>query len=96
MSVSKNAGTFLKPHIHTLVPVMLESLTGLAPQYLNSVALRVSGQEEVQQKLDKARVAAYKMSPMMESINLVVVLSCSQYTFIRSFLLLLIFPYYKA
>lgn len=50
---------------------MLESLSGLEPQYLNYLAVRVAGQEDVQQKLDKARVAAFKMSPMMDSINLV-------------------------
>lgn len=74
VAISKNAGKLLKPHIHTLVPVMLESLSGLENQYLNYVALRVSGQEEIQQRLDKARVAAFKMSPMMDSINQV--LSC--------------------
>jgi len=71
VSVSQNAGKFLRPHIHMLVPIMLESLSGLEPQYLNYVALRVSGSEEAQEKLDKARIAASKMSPMMDSINLV-------------------------
>ncbi|XP_067931568.1 proteasome adapter and scaffold protein ECM29-like [Watersipora subatra] len=66
--MSKNAGEFLKPHIHTLVPTMLESLSGLEPQSLNYLAQRVG--EEAQEKLDKARVAASKMSPMMDSINL--------------------------
>lgn len=69
MAVSKNAGPFLKPHIHTLVPLMLESLSGLENQSLNYLALRVAGREEVEQRLDKARVAASKMSPMMDSIN---------------------------
>lgn len=71
VQMSKNAGAFLKPHIHTLVPIMLESLSGLEPQQLNYLALRVSGQEDIQQRLERARVAALKMSPMMDSINLV-------------------------
>ena len=74
MSMSKNAGEFLKPHIHTLVPIMLESLSGLEPQSLNYLSLRVG--EETQQKLDQARVAASKMSPMMDSISLVRYLLC--------------------
>ena len=71
VQMSKNARAFLKPHIHTLVPIMLESLSGLEPQQLNYLATRVAGNEDIQQRLDKARVAAFKMSPMMDSINLV-------------------------
>jgi len=74
--MSKNAGKFLKPHIHVLVPVMLESLSGLESQSLNYLSLRVAGREDIQQKLDKARVAASKMSLSLTHWYM----SCSAYS----------------
>lgn len=70
LSVSKAAGRLLQPHVDVLVPSLLESLSGLEPQQLNYLALQVAGREDVQERLDAARAAISKSSPMMECINL--------------------------
>ncbi|XP_064625293.1 proteasome adapter and scaffold protein ECM29-like isoform X2 [Lineus longissimus] len=74
LKISKNAGRLLKPHIPLLVAALLESLSGLEPQVLNYLSLHVGSDQNTQDKLDSARIAASKTSPMMETINL-----CVQY-----------------
>jgi len=70
MKMAKNAGPLLKPHIAVLVTALLESLSSLEPQMLNYLSLQVSSSQAVSEKLDSARVAATKTSPMMETINI--------------------------
>lgn len=74
LKISKNAGPLLKPHIPVLVTALLEAISGLEPQVMNYLSLQVSSNVEVQNRLDSARIAASKMSPMMETVNL-----CVQY-----------------
>ncbi|KAL3868785.1 hypothetical protein ACJMK2_041546 [Sinanodonta woodiana] len=74
LKISKNAGPLLKPLIPVLVPTLLEAVSGLEPQVMNYLSLQVASNVEVQNKLDSARIAASKMSPMMETVNL-----CVQY-----------------
>ncbi|XP_033738890.1 proteasome adapter and scaffold protein ECM29-like [Pecten maximus] len=74
LKISKNAGSLLKPHIPILVTALLEAVSGLEPQVLNYYSLRVSDSQAAQNQLDSARIAASKMSPMMETVNL-----CVQY-----------------
>lgn len=74
LKISKNAGRLLKPHIPILVTALLEAVSGLEPQVLNYYSLRVSDSQAAQERLDSARIAASKMSPMMETVNL-----CVQY-----------------
>lgn len=74
VKISKNAGALLKPHIPLLVIALLESLSGLENQSMNYVSLQLHKSEEVQEKLEGVRIAASKMSPMMETINM-----CVQY-----------------
>ncbi|XP_021353886.1 proteasome-associated protein ECM29 homolog [Mizuhopecten yessoensis] len=74
LKISKNAGSLLKPHIPILVTALLEAVSGLEPQVLNYYSLRVSDSQAAQDRLDSARIAASKMSPMMETVNL-----CVQY-----------------
>lgn len=74
LKISKNAGRLLKPHIATLVTALLEAISGLEPQVMNYLSLQVSSNVEIQNRLDSARIAASKMSPMMETVNL-----CVQY-----------------
>ncbi|XP_060085987.1 proteasome adapter and scaffold protein ECM29-like [Ylistrum balloti] len=74
LKISKNAGSLLKPHIPILVTALLEAVSGLEPQVLNYYSLRVSDSQAAQDQLDSARIAASKMSPMMETVNL-----CVQY-----------------
>eukprot|EP00794_Sanderia_malayensis_P008163 gene8163-9036_t len=72
--ISKSAGKFLKPHIPELTIALLESLSGLEPQYLNELNLQLTRSQDAQEKLDAIRVSALKSSPMMETIN-----KCVQY-----------------
>lgn len=74
LKISKNAGSLLKPHIPILVTALLEAVSGLEPQVLNYYSLRVADSQTAQDQLDSARIAASKMSPMMETVNL-----CVQY-----------------
>ncbi|XP_056020008.1 proteasome adapter and scaffold protein ECM29-like [Ostrea edulis] len=69
LKISKNAGPLLKPHIAVLVTALLEAVSGLEPQVMNYFSLRITGSEEAQERLDSARIAASKMSPMMETVN---------------------------
>ncbi|XP_046357928.2 proteasome adapter and scaffold protein ECM29-like isoform X1 [Haliotis rufescens] len=73
LQISKNAGALMKPHIPVLVAALLEAVSGLEPQVMNYLSFHVSTQA-TQEKLDSARIAASKMSPMMETIN-----RCVQY-----------------
>lgn len=75
LKISKTAGVLIKPHIPILVTSLLEAISGLEPQVLNYYSLHVSNTQEVQNKLDSARIAYSKMSPVTETINL-----CVQYT----------------
>ncbi|KAL4235658.1 hypothetical protein ACF0H5_004053 [Mactra antiquata] len=74
LKISKNAGPLLKPHIPILVTALLEAISGLEPQVVNYLSLQVSNNQDIQNRLDSARVAASKMSPMMETVN-----HCVQY-----------------
>ncbi|KAK3091483.1 hypothetical protein FSP39_020174, partial [Pinctada imbricata] len=69
LKISKNAGSLLKPHIPILVTALLEAVSGLEPQVLNYFSLRVGDNQATQERLDSARIAASKMSPMMETVN---------------------------
>lgn len=69
LKISKNAGPLLRPHIAVLVTALLEAVSGLEPQVMNYFSLRIAGSEEAQERLDSARIAASKMSPMMETVN---------------------------
>ncbi|XP_059151870.1 proteasome adapter and scaffold protein ECM29-like [Physella acuta] len=71
--ISRNAGALLKPNIPVLVPALLEAVSGLEPDVINYLSLHM-GTQAGQDKLDSARIAASKMSPMMETVN-----RCVQY-----------------
>lgn len=70
LKMSQNAGSLLKPHIPVLVTTLLESLSSLEMQELNTLSLRLSEETEVLEKLDTIRVKASRHSPMMETIEL--------------------------
>ena len=44
-------GKLLKPHIAKLVTALLESLSGLEPQYLNTLNLQLSKSKDAQDKV---------------------------------------------
>jgi proteasome component ECM29 len=70
MKISENAGSLLKPHIPVLVSTLLESLSSLEQQELNTLSLRLAGDTEVLEQLENVRVKASRKSPMMETIEL--------------------------
>ncbi|BFY99626.1 hypothetical protein BsWGS_02666 [Bradybaena similaris] len=73
LEISRNAGALLKPNIPVLVTALLEATSGLEPEVINYLSLQL-GSQSSQDKLDSARIAASKMSPMMETVN-----RCVQY-----------------
>lgn len=42
LKISKTAGVMLKPHIAVLVTALLEAVSGLEPQVMNYLSVRVS------------------------------------------------------
>lgn len=75
LKMSKNAGKLIRPHIPLLVIALLEAVSGLEPQVMNYLSVRAgAGSQATQEKLDLARIAASKSSPMMETVNF-----CVQY-----------------
>ncbi|XP_071853904.1 proteasome adapter and scaffold protein ECM29-like [Apostichopus japonicus] len=74
VSLSKSAGSHIKPHIPLLITALLESFSGLEPQVMSYLSLHLASSQESQEKLDNVRIAATKASPMMDTIN-----TCVQY-----------------
>jgi len=72
LKMAKNAGALLKPHIATLIPALLEALSTLEHEGLSYLSNRVSTSAQSQERLDHARIAATKTSPMMDTIKLAV------------------------
>lgn len=52
-----------------LITSLLETLSGFEPPDLNYISLKLTSQD-VQEKLDSARIAASKNTPMVEIINI--------------------------
>ncbi|XP_005102218.1 proteasome adapter and scaffold protein ECM29 [Aplysia californica] len=73
LQISRNAGALLKPNIPVLVSALLEAVSGLEPDVINYLSLHM-GTQASQDKLDSARIAASRTSPMMETVN-----RCVQY-----------------
>lgn len=73
LQISRQAGALLKPNIPVLVTALLEAVSGLEPNVINYLSLHM-GTQANQDRLDNARIAQSKMSPMMETVN-----RCVQY-----------------
>ena len=71
MKVAKSAGPLLAPHLHTLVPALLEAAGEMEGQQLNYISTRLGVDTEVQERLDTARMAASRSSRPMECVNFV-------------------------
>jgi len=71
MKVTKSAGALLTPHLHTLIPSLLEATGEMEGQQLNYISTRLGVDQDVQEKLDSARMAASKSLPTMECVNFV-------------------------
>ncbi|KAL5487417.1 hypothetical protein EMCRGX_G020012 [Ephydatia muelleri] len=70
VKISKNAGPLLKPHVASLVTAILEMLSSVEPQALNTLNLQLSGEREAQSKLDDIRIAATKTSVLMDVVDM--------------------------
>ena len=70
MKVTRSAGALLAPHLHVLIPALLEAGGEMEAGQLNYLSTRLGG-EEVQERLDTARMTASKTSATMECVNFV-------------------------
>ena len=70
MKVTRSAGVLLAPHLHVLIPALLEAGGEMEASQLNYLSTRLGG-EEVQERLDTARMTASKTSATMECVNFV-------------------------
>ena len=70
MKVTRSAGLLLAPHLHVLIPALLEAGGEMEASQLNYLSTRLGG-EEVQERLDTARMSASKSSATMECVNFV-------------------------
>eukprot|EP00095_Tigriopus_kingsejongensis_P007808 maker-scaffold204_size260821-snap-gene-1.36 protein:Tk07808 transcript:maker-scaffold204_size260821-snap-gene-1.36-mRNA-1 annotation:"proteasome-associated protein ecm29-like protein" len=69
MKITKSAGGLLKPHLSVLIPALLEATSELEVKDLNYLSVRLANDVSVQEKLDMARIAAAKSSPMMDCVH---------------------------
>lgn len=67
--IAKGAGPLLKGHLGQLIPALLEATSEMESQDLGYLSSRLANDADVQEKLDAARIAAAKASPMMECVN---------------------------
>ena len=65
----QSASDLLKPYLVDLMINLLEALSGYEPPDLNYISLKL-GSQDVQEKLDAARINASKNTPMYEIINM--------------------------
>ena len=61
MKVTRSAGVLLAPHLHVLNPALLEAGGEMEASQLNYLSTRLGG-EEIQERLDMARMSAIKSS----------------------------------
>ena len=68
--LNKQSSTFLiRPYLIDMILNLLETLSGYEPPDLNYISLKL-GSQDAQEKLDMARIAASKNTPMVEIINM--------------------------
>ena len=70
MKLVKGAGAAIRPQMPDLVSCMLESLSSLEDQRLNYVELHAERVGFSQEKLESARIAVAKDSPMWDTLDL--------------------------
>ena len=69
VKLCRSGGLLVKPHLGSLVPALLEALSGLESQALSYTSVRLN--EEDREKLDAARISVAKGTPMMDTLNYV-------------------------
>eukprot|EP00039_Didymoeca_costata_P013908 m.217981 g.217981 ORF g.217981 m.217981 type:complete len:1891 (-) comp15896_c0_seq5:51-5723(-) len=69
IELAKEAGPALKPHIAEFATILLESLSALESPMLNYISARLSKESGNADRLDNARLAASKASPITECLD---------------------------
>ena len=69
VKITKSAGPLLKSHLPQLIPALLEATSEMESKEVSYISTRLANEAGVQEKLDLARIAAAKSSPMMECVN---------------------------
>eukprot|EP01094_Clydonella_sp_ATCC50884_P016641 TRINITY_DN2767_c0_g1_i1.p1 TRINITY_DN2767_c0_g1~~TRINITY_DN2767_c0_g1_i1.p1 ORF type:complete len:1950 (+),score=547.43 TRINITY_DN2767_c0_g1_i1:123-5972(+) len=68
--VCQSAGSLLEPHVPQIVAVLIESLTMLEPQVFNYYAQHTARLGISETKLEDARIALAKLTPMTDTLNI--------------------------
>jgi proteasome component ECM29 len=68
--IKLSPASLVRPYLTDMVVSLLETLSGYEPPDLNYLSVRLSGQESAQERLDEARIAASKGSPMVEIVDM--------------------------
>ena len=71
VKITRSAGPLLKSHLPQLIPALLEATSEMESKEVSYISTRLANEASVQEKLDSARIAAAKSSPMMECVNYV-------------------------
>lgn len=69
VKITKSAGPMLKSHLAQLIPALLEATSEMESKEVSYISTRLANEASVQEKLDSARIAAAKSSPMMDCCN---------------------------
>jgi proteasome component ECM29 len=67
--IKQSTTALIKPYLIDMIVNLLETLSGYEPADLNYISLKLNSQD-AQEKLDQARIAASKNTPMIEIINI--------------------------
>jgi proteasome component ECM29 len=68
--IKMSSSNLIRPYLIDVIVNLLETLSGYEPPDLNYISLKLSSQESAQERLDQARIAASKNTPMVEIINM--------------------------
>ena len=71
MKLTKSAGSLLEPHIHILIPSLLEATSEMEGTSISYLSTRLGADSDTQQMLDSARISSISGHPTMECVNFV-------------------------
>lgn len=71
MKITKSAGPLLGPHLHILIPALLEATSEVEGSEISYLSTKLGVDADMQEKLDSARIAAITAHPTMECVTFV-------------------------
>jgi len=71
MKITKSAGPLLGPHLHVLIPALLEATSEIEGTQISLLSTRLGVDADIQEKLDSARISAASGHPTMECVTYV-------------------------